>query len=177
MLNVSDTAHPPQARCLRCVHCGRYCHPDDTYCPQCNQLLEATAPVVTMPLSRAPLTLAVQNQGDQRFETAASALLQFLPSGACFWLALDTPATLGRTNVLNNQNVLDLTDLNAYWHGVSREHCLLRRVDRHLIITDLASRNGTYLNGELLLPHQDYGVADGSQVILGTLHLTVFFSV
>ena len=43
-------------------------------------------------------------------------------------------------------------------------------------MTDLNSVNGTYLNGQLLRPHEEYLVADGDQLILGTLHATIFFN-
>jgi hypothetical protein len=65
------------------------------------------------------------------------AILQFLPSGVVLTLALDNPALLGRTSGASELfDQFDLSDLNAVKHGVSRQHCQLRRQDDHLIVTD-----------------------------------------
>jgi len=96
-------------------------------------------------------------------------VLQVLPSDAQLWLSLDHPVTLGRTTLVNREDLLDLTSLDGYRLGISRRHCCLERRDTSLTLTDLGSANGTYLNGEV------YVVADGDQLILGMLHMTIFF--
>jgi pSer/pThr/pTyr-binding forkhead associated (FHA) protein len=105
-------------------------------------------------------------------------LLQFLPSGMCITLALDRPTVLGRHSFAASptpDRVVDLSHLGAEKHGVSRQHCLLRRQGAHLILTDLGSTNGTYLNGERISPHRPHRLSEGDRLILGTLHLVVFF--
>jgi pSer/pThr/pTyr-binding forkhead associated (FHA) protein len=103
-------------------------------------------------------------------------VLQFLPSGACVSLILERPTILGRDPYPDPYEALDLTDLNAYQHGVSRRHCRLERRGEHLVAVDLDSTNGTYLNGEALQPQREYVVSHGDKLILGTLHLTISFS-
>lgn len=44
-----------------------------------------------MKLRHTPLARPSACQGSQRLECDAKVLLQCLPSGACFWLALETP--------------------------------------------------------------------------------------
>ena len=100
--------------------------------------------------------------------------LQFLPSGICFPASLAEPMILGRMAFDEHQS-FDLTSIGAYHHGVSRQHCALRRDGSRLIVTDLNSMNGTYLNGERLIPWRDYVVGDGARLILGTLHVTIYF--
>jgi len=102
-------------------------------------------------------------------------LLQLLPSGACAWFTLDKPLTLGRAIGPITESLFDLNEFNAHLHGVSRRHCRLSRKHNRLVVTDLGSTNGTYLNGTLLAPYQEVALADGDQLILGTLHITVFF--
>ncbi|MBN1679572.1 MAG: FHA domain-containing protein [Anaerolineae bacterium] len=91
-------------------------------------------------------------------------------------VSLDKPVILGRKSGTNSETFLDLNHLNAHQHGVSREHCKLQRNDNRLIITDLGSTNGTYLNGKALIPFQDHIVAHGDEFIIGTLHLMITFS-
>jgi hypothetical protein len=163
------------AQYTRCVHCGRFCRPHDTMCPQCRQPLHTSVSLATRRLDRCPLTVPVRHQGSVHFASDARAMLQFLPSGVCILLPLKTVVIIGRAAGPIRKNILDLSDLNAHWHGVSREHCLLRRESTSLVVVDLNSMNGTYLNGERLMAYQGYVLANGDQVILGTLHLTVFF--
>lgn len=105
-------------------------------------------------------------------------LLQFLPSGVCITLPLDGPAILGRhafAAAPGPDCLVDLVHLGAEKHGVSRHHCQLRRQGTHLILTDMGSTNGTYLNGERVSSHTPHRLSEGDRLILGTLHLVVFF--
>jgi len=90
-------------------------------------------------------------------------------------LCLDRPVILGR-DAADEPDLLDLTEFNALVHGVSRRHCLLRRIGDRLVIRDLDSTNGTYLNSRRLIPAEDYIVTNGDRVILGSLHIAIWFS-
>lgn len=181
MVSSSDIAWPAGQRPVQCAQCGNFCRPDDTHCSRCNAALH-TGPLPgrsTRLLSRRPLVVSSRSHGSERFERSASALLQILPSGACLPLTVTSPVTLGRAvsrSSAADSDFVDLTPYNAHQHGVSRTHCLLRRRDKRLVVADLGSTNGTYLNGELLLPHRDYVLADGDHLVLGSLHLIVFFN-
>ena len=133
------------------------------------------APPMTGPLRHNPSRVPCHSQGNRTFGPGKVLLLQALPSGACVWLTLDTPLELGRAVDAFTGNLVDLTDYNAEWHGVSRRHCRLARHGHRLIVTDLDSTNGTYVNGRRLAPSQPTVLADGDHLILGTLHLAVFF--
>jgi hypothetical protein len=174
---VSSPSIPaaPGAPCVVCFHCGRYCRPQDDVCPQCHEPLMNAAEAATRPLDVGPLALHRTRRGTTQFPANAGVLLQVLPSAVQLWLSLDHPLTLGRTTLVNRDDLLDLTNLDGYRLGISRRHCWLERRDNTLTLTDLGSANGTYLNGEPLIPHQIYIVADGDQLILGMLHLTIFF--
>jgi hypothetical protein len=176
MFNSSGIDRFLDAQCFRCPHCGRYCHPQEITCPQCKEALPATIRLGTKRLGRRPFTLPIPSQGNAHFAPETNAVLQFLPSGACHTLTLKEPLILGRATYLVQGEMLDLTEHNAYQHGVSRLHCMLRRQGMRLLVTDLGSANGTHLNGEPMLPHKDYMLSDSDQLILGSLHLTVFFS-
>lgn len=82
-----------------------------------------------------------------------------MPTSSCFYLRqggkgtsqidLTTfPFVIGRSRECDF--VVDTT-------AVSREHLVVDFVEqRQLIVRDLGSRNGTFLNGEQIEPHQDY---------------------
>ncbi len=67
---------------------------------------------------------------------------------------------------------LDLSPYNAYELGVSRAHARLEiRRDGRGYLTDLASRNGTWVNGRRLQPHQPYPLPPVATLRLGRLKL------
>ena len=125
-------------------------------------------------LRHTPLARSGARQSGQRIEPGVKVLLQSLPSGACFWVSLETPTILGRNASLPQGDALDLSHLDNR-HHLSTRHCTLQRRGARLTVTDWGSAYGTYLNGDRLLPGQEYGVADGDRLVLGTLHLAVYF--
>lgn len=129
----------------------------------------------TVPMKRQPQTISGDREDRSRVRLHETVLLQFLPSAVCLTADMRAPLILGRTISPTPERVLDLTDLNALAHGVSRRHCALQRRGDHLVVSDLGSINGTFLNDQKLMPFVEYVVAHGDRLILGTLHLAVFF--
>lgn len=82
---------------------------------------------------------------------------------------------LGRGEQDNVQLALDLNPYGGYWHGVSRQHALILMDDGVLKLMDLASTNGTFLNGSLLPPHQLRILRDGDRIALSRLIMTIHF--
>jgi pSer/pThr/pTyr-binding forkhead associated (FHA) protein len=70
---------------------------------------------------------------------------------------------------------LDMTPDGGQMEGVSRMHALIYQTNGHLVIEDMASVNGTYLNGLRLMPYLPYGLRAGDRVHLGRLELIVDF--
>ena len=68
---------------------------------------------------------------------------------------------------------LDLTTYGAYQLGVSRRHAIIRAVEKRLNLFDLGSRNGTYLNGYKLSPHQPAPLRDGDEIRVGKINMTI----
>ena len=180
MIDLEDTTAHAHQRPEQCPECGYYVAPDQGNCPRCG--FEFTRPlpmpdtVNTTNLNRHPAVLPHEDGVQDYFAPDASAILQFLPSATCVTLRMDTPVVLGRDGTVSDEALLDLTEFNALPHGVSRRHCLLRRTGDRLIIRDLGSTNGTYLSNERLEPSEDHVVANGDRVILGSLHIAVWFN-
>jgi len=58
---------------------------------------------------------------------------------------------------------------------ISRKHCQLGPVDNKVLVRDLGSANGTYVDGNRLKPLADYSLQDGAEILIGPLRLLVRF--
>jgi aspartate ammonia-lyase len=133
-------------------------------------------PPVADEAAQAQPTARLAQQVNDRFEQHSGAVLQFFPSSQCLSVALETPLILGRKGAADLEEILDLTDFDAYQQGVSRHHCLLQREGSYLTVIDLGSANGTCLNGKRLPAYQKQIVAHGDHLLLGRLHLMISFN-
>jgi predicted component of type VI protein secretion system len=98
--------------------------------------------------------------------------LNLMESGQILPLADRTEFSLGRS--AEGQPIVpdvDLSPYNAYVNGVSRLHAVLRLVQDKIILMDLGSSNGTYLNGSRLAPYIETPVAHGDIIYLGKLKI------
>lgn len=174
---VSASTDPLKEQTVRCNRCAHTVPSTSMRCPHCGAELFPTITPVTVPIVRRPLSIPVSNGHlSHYFGEDSRLIIQFLPSGVCVPVHLTGPLVLGREDGGTMDEVLDLSEFNATKHGVSRRHAMLRREDDRLVVNDLGSTNGTHLNGSLLLPHEDYPLAHGDKLILGTLHLLISFS-
>ena len=78
----------------------------------------------------------------------------------------------GSDDVATYINLEPYGALNA---GVSRRHAQFSRREDELLVRDLGSTNGTFLNGQRLIDARDYSVHDGDELVVGRLSLRVFF--
>ncbi|MHB8750669.1 MAG: FHA domain-containing protein [Aggregatilineales bacterium] len=83
-------------------------------------------------------------------------------------------AILGREALHDAQVRIDLTHYGGLQKGVSRQHAALKRANNNLVVEDLASRNGTWLNDELLQPYQPAPITSGARLRLGHLELEIY---
>ena len=98
--------------------------------------------------------------------------LNMIERGQILPLANRSEFTLGRS--AEGQSIVpdvDLSSLNAYDNGVSRLHAILKLFEEQIVIMDLGSSNGTYLNGSRLTPYVDTPVAHGDVIHLGKLKI------
>lgn len=91
-------------------------------------------------------------------------------------VALTKPIRLGRIDPREGVYPdVDLTADRAMEHGVSREHACIFRRGNGVEVEDLASTNGTMLNGTRLAPYLPVPLKDGDQLQLGKLLIEVSF--
>lgn len=72
---------------------------------------------------------------------------------------------------------IDLAPFGAAKYGVSRRHARLIRMPAILIVEDLGTLNGTYINGERLGSGHAYVLCEGDSLKLGGMTLKVSFEV
>ena len=60
-----------------------------------------------------------------------------------------------------------ITDVQIKDRYVSREHLLLRKSGDKLLVMDLKSKNGTFLNGHQIRPGTEIEVKDGDSIVVG----------
>lgn len=71
---------------------------------------------------------------------------------------------------------LDLISYGGMENGVSRRHALLRRLGADIVVIDLDSTNGTWLNGVHLKPQQPVMIRSGDRLLLARLMLQIFLA-
>jgi pSer/pThr/pTyr-binding forkhead associated (FHA) protein len=60
-----------------------------------------------------------------------------------------------------------ITDIQIKDRYVSREHLLLRKSGDRLLVMDLRSKNGTFLNGKQIRPGTEVEVMEGDFIVVG----------
>jgi hypothetical protein len=148
------------------------------YCTKCGaQLIDMS--VATHKIHTAEARQVAQHDTNRTIPPPPAHLqswisLNMIESGQILPLADRTEFTLGRS--AEGQPIVpdvDLSSHNAYANGVSRLHAVLKLIKEQIVIMDLGSSNGTYLNGSRLSPYVETPVAHGDVVYLGKLKIQV----
>ena len=173
-MTVPDTQPTSKNDPVRCPSCSFLCTPEDTFCPRCGQRLHEVTATTTL-LGRVPNLAERALKGTDRLQSNTDVLLTIEHAAVTLTLDLTHPIILGRQVIDAEEIFLDLTDYGSFKLGVSRRHCRLERRGDQLVITDLASSNGTYVNGERMLPYREYVLTNGDLLTLGTLRMGIIF--
>ncbi len=100
--------------------------------------------------------------------------LHLLETGQMLPLSDRNEFTLGR--ISDGQPIMpdiDLSPYHAYANGVSRLHAVVKRRDEQIILMDLGSSNGTYLNGKRVPPNMEQFLRHGDVAMLGKLKIQI----
>lgn len=85
---------------------------------------------------------------------------------------------IGRSDPKSNDPPdIDLEPFDAYQKGVSRRHATLVIQNNRLMIRDMGSSNGTYLNRRGLREGENYRIRHGDTITIGKLEMQVLFAV
>ena len=71
---------------------------------------------------------------------------------------------------------IDLTPFKAFDNGVSRLHAVIRHNEGNIVLVDLGSSNGTYVNGMRIMPNVEQPLRHGDIVALGKLKMQIVLS-
>jgi len=157
------------------------------FCSQCGaQLVTASEPDWPPGLrQKDPMTATSSNTKGKADRKSTSPMmsaearisLHLVESGQILPLADRNEFSLGR--VAEGQPIMpdiDLTPYKAYENGVSRLHAILKLVNEQVTILDLGSSNGTYVNGNRLVPSVERPLDHGDMILLGKLKIQILFS-
>ena len=158
-----------------CPNCGKPNHKMDTYCYACGHILES---------ARRPGTRAFEDSeldsrtrwGTAHFGQFSTIQLTIRGVARPLDLAIQGEAIIGRSDRDSSMKPdIDLAAFNAEELGVSRLHAVLKRQENTVSISDLNSRNNTYINGQRLHPNEVRALRDGDEIRLGRLTMKVTF--
>jgi hypothetical protein len=139
-----------------CPNCQHKEMSGAVYCTKCGaQLIDMS--VATHKIHTAEARQITQQDTNRPLPPPPAHLqswisLNMIESGQILPLADRTEFTLGRS--AEGQPIVpdvDLSPHNAYANGVSRLHAALKLIKEQIVIMDLGSSNGTYLNGSRLI--------------------------
>jgi len=103
-------------------------------------------------------------------------MIDVVGSGSPMYITPKAEMIVGRRDPATNSTPdIDLSPHAAYQMGVSRHHVVLRWQDEQLVLFDLGSRNGTFLNAKKTIPNQPYKLHDGDELRLGKMTLRIYF--
>ncbi|MCS6909285.1 MAG: FHA domain-containing protein [Anaerolineales bacterium] len=83
---------------------------------------------------------------------------------------------IGREGLENELPDVNLSAYGGREKGVSRKHALLRVDRRQLLLIDLGSSNGTWLNGTQLTANEPVRLESGDEIRLGKFPLRIHFN-
>jgi len=161
-----------------CSNCQHQNVSGTLFCIECGAQLDGVETLTTQAITQEQISEELKKKG-QRPEPPSSPInswisLHLMDSGKILPLASRNEFTLGRLS--EGQPIMpdiDLTPYQAYASGVSRLHVVIKRESTRVIIMDLGSSNGTYLNGRRLSPHVEEALNHGDVVALGKLKIQV----
>jgi len=163
---------------IRCQNCASSNLTGAAFCSECGTLLQLPSSSAVQDVARGTgKGSAFPSGGTASPATAGGddwATLHFLGTGQALPLAGSDEFTMGRTT--ERQAIppdIDLSAFDAFSSGVSRRHATIRRRGSRVVLLDLNSANGTYVNGKRLGPRQEEPLANGDVIALGKLKIQV----
>ncbi len=164
MIVCSNCKHDNMAGSMFCAECGAQLIGKDNL---------TTQTITTGQVGGTPTV--EKNDQYQSFDGGdAWGSLHLLDTGQVLPLSSRNEFTLGR--ISEGQPIMpdvDLSPYQAYAGGVSRLHAVLKRDAGRVVLMDLGSANGTYVNGKRMQPNAEQTVNHGDIVALGKLKIQI----
>jgi hypothetical protein len=162
-----------------CLNCKSQ-EPDGTiFCSECGtQLTEVnSAQTQKFTPSTKELRESMEYSSEIPDKGGTWISLHLLDSGQILPFSEKTEFTLGRLS--DNQPIepdIDLSPYKAFDNGVSRLHAVIRHNEGNIVLVDLGSSNGSYINGIRIMPNIEHHLRHGDVVALGKLKMQIILS-
>ena len=164
---------------ITCPNCQHQMPDGALYCEECGQNIWDVRPdPVTRVMKTGTANKVAERTefGTQTFRMGQPLTIQIPDIGDPFTIQIKKEYVIGRSDInATVQPDLDLTSYDGLDKGVSRIHAALHVDEDTLTLVDLASTNGTILNGHKLTAHEPHVVRDGDEIKLGTLVMNIYF--
>lgn len=132
--------------------------------------------VVTI-FNRKKLRPAIDDTSRPTSGSVPELIYFVLPDGSEYPVDTTLDIVIGRQPRPDDPIVtIDLEPFDGYDLGVSRYHAMIKLVKDNLILVDVASSNGTFVNGHRALPTNRYKLVDGDTLTVGRLTLQIRFN-
>lgn len=163
-----------------CPNCKHSNMAGTMFCSECGAQLVGKDTLITQNISTGQIDESIlKDVAPHTFPAPAGVgdawgSLHLLDTGQMMPLNGRNEFTLGR--VSEGQPIMpdvDLSPYQAYASGVSRLHAVIKRVTQGVVIMDLGSANGTYVNGKRLSVNVEQVLDHGDVVALGKLKIQV----
>jgi hypothetical protein len=162
-----------------CLYCNHENVAGSFYCANCGKLTPALAPAtLDMTEILAHITTASDAENTHQIDPHKSILIYVCGAAepitvkpACHSIYLGCIREVSRV-----KPDVDLTAYQASEKGVSKMHAALRRERETVTIEDLGSANGTYVNGQALIPGQRIMLRHSDEVRLAHLVTNIYFT-
>lgn len=162
---------------IECPACKHREFVGTLYCSECGTRLVHVSPMPTMSIPRdriAKEAEATKPAAPEGPELSSGALLglRVVSSGEIVSLLGRDNFTLGRS--VEGQALvpdIDLSQYEAYDHGISRMHAEVRLEETGVSVIDLESANGTIVNGKRLETQSPELIQHGDIIQLGRMRL------
>jgi hypothetical protein len=148
------------------------------FCAECGAQLDGVETLVTQAITDEQIAEERSKKAPRTDPASTPAnswiSLHLMDSGKILPLASRNEFTLGRLS--EGQPIMpdiDLTPYQAYASGVSRLHAVVKRESDRVLVMDLGSSNGTYVNGRRINPHVEESLNHGDILALGKLKIQV----
>jgi hypothetical protein len=147
----------------------------DLNCRQCESSLMATTHEATENLPSPQLMSATTTWGESALGPHGALVLKVHNSEDQIFLPSSQHVVIGRIAApYGKAAFIDLTPFGLRAMGVSRRHAMLEISD-HVLIIDLMSANGTFLNGHRLSSNRYTIVRNGDELRFGAFVTDLYF--
>ena len=137
---------------------------------------DVTDKIVTI-FNRKSLRPEIDDTARMESGDVPSQVYFVLPDGSEFAVNLSHDVVIGRQSRDDDPPVtIDLEDYDGHDLGVSRHHAMIKHVKDNLVLVDLDSINGTFVNGHRAMPLKRYNIGDGDTITIGRLTLELRFA-